>query len=164
MHSNNRHTQGVRVFSKVECLFKHSLLQPWSAPLTLPVPLEDLKDPSSRPITLPLGARPAKILCCKFYFADPWLLISEISFLSGRSAELKPSVFPYVGYVLYLALLLQRLCSRVTHILATGKKCDTVAVLEVEQRPGVAQIMAKYRLKQWERRDQREIVSVSVEV
>ncbi|XP_070822359.1 epithelial discoidin domain-containing receptor 1 isoform X5 [Chaetodon trifascialis] len=82
VHSNNRHTQGVRVFSKVECLFKPGILQPWSSPLTLPVPLEDLKDPSSRPISLPLGARPAQILCCKFYFADRWLLISEISFLS----------------------------------------------------------------------------------
>uniref|UniRef100_A0A3Q3M0A3 receptor protein-tyrosine kinase n=1 Tax=Labrus bergylta TaxID=56723 RepID=A0A3Q3M0A3_9LABR len=85
VHSNNRHTQGVRVFSKVECLFKPNILQPWSSPaLTLPVPLEDLKDPSSRPISLPLGARPAQILRCKFFFADQWLLISEISFLSGR--------------------------------------------------------------------------------
>lgn len=84
VHSNNRHTQGVRVFSKVECLFKPGILQPWSSPLTLPVPLEDLKDPSSRPISLPLGAQPAQILRCKFYFADRWLLISEISFLSGK--------------------------------------------------------------------------------
>ncbi|KAK5861814.1 hypothetical protein PBY51_017260 [Eleginops maclovinus] len=84
VHSNNRHTQGVRVFSKVECLFKPSILQPWSPALTLPVPLEDLKDPSSRPLTLPLGGRPAQILRCKFYFADRWLLISEISFLSER--------------------------------------------------------------------------------
>uniref|UniRef100_A0A3Q1ELJ8 receptor protein-tyrosine kinase n=1 Tax=Acanthochromis polyacanthus TaxID=80966 RepID=A0A3Q1ELJ8_9TELE len=84
VHSNNRHTQGVRVFSKVECLFKPGILQPWSSPaLTLPVPLEDLKDPSSRPISLPLGAQAAQILRCKFYFADRWLLISEISFLSG---------------------------------------------------------------------------------
>uniref|UniRef100_A0A3B5AP36 receptor protein-tyrosine kinase n=1 Tax=Stegastes partitus TaxID=144197 RepID=A0A3B5AP36_9TELE len=83
VHSNNRHTQGVRVFSKVECLFKPGILQPWSSPaLTLPVPLEDLKDPSSRPITLPLGGQAAQILRCKFYFADRWLLISEISFLS----------------------------------------------------------------------------------
>lgn len=84
VHSNNRHTQGVRVFSKVECLFKPGILQPWSSPLTLPVPLEDLKDPSSRPISIPLGGRAAQILCCKFYFADRWLLISEISFLSGK--------------------------------------------------------------------------------
>uniref|UniRef100_A0A667Z9S3 receptor protein-tyrosine kinase n=1 Tax=Myripristis murdjan TaxID=586833 RepID=A0A667Z9S3_9TELE len=83
VHSNNRHTQGVRVFSKVECLFKPSILQPWSSPaLTMPVPLEDLKDPSSRPISLPLGGRPAQILRCKFFFADRWLLISEISFFS----------------------------------------------------------------------------------
>uniref|UniRef100_A0A3B3DLK6 receptor protein-tyrosine kinase n=1 Tax=Oryzias melastigma TaxID=30732 RepID=A0A3B3DLK6_ORYME len=83
VHSNNRHTQGVRVFSKVECLFKPGLLQQWSSPgLTKLVPLEDLKDPSSRPISIPLGHRPAQILGCKFYFADRWLLISEISFLS----------------------------------------------------------------------------------
>ncbi|TMS10818.1 Discoidin domain-containing receptor 2 [Larimichthys crocea] len=63
VHSNNRHTQGVRVFSK------------------------DLKDPSSRPISIPLGGRAAQILCCKFYFADRWLLISEISFLSEPFEE-----------------------------------------------------------------------------
>ncbi|KAL2084022.1 hypothetical protein ACEWY4_019540 [Coilia grayii] len=90
VHSNNRHTQGVRVFSKVECVFKRTLLQPWSSPpLTLLVPLADLKDPSSRPISLPLGGRPAQILRCQFFFADHWLLISEISFYSE----------PYVGDV-----------------------------------------------------------------
>ncbi|TNN81653.1 Epithelial discoidin domain-containing receptor 1 [Liparis tanakae] len=98
VHSNNRHTQGVRVFSKVECQFKPGLLQPWSTELTLPVPLEDLKDPSSRPISLPLGDRPALILRCKFYFADSWLLISEISFLSEpfeEDATEKDSFPPY---------------------------------------------------------------------
>ncbi|XP_031432222.1 epithelial discoidin domain-containing receptor 1 isoform X3 [Clupea harengus] len=88
VHSNNRHSQGVRVFNKVECVFKPTLLQPWSSPpLTLLVPLADLKDPSSRPISLPLGGRPAQILRCQFFFADHWLLISEISFYSE----------PYVG-------------------------------------------------------------------
>lgn len=103
MHSNNRHTQGVRVFSKVECLFKPGLLQPWSSPaLTLPVPLEDLKDPSSRSISLPLGGQPAQILLCKFYFTDKWLLLSEISFLSGRKRFLN------VGYLFFfLSLALQ---------------------------------------------------------
>ncbi|XP_029928845.1 epithelial discoidin domain-containing receptor 1 isoform X2 [Myripristis murdjan] len=100
VHSNNRHTQGVRVFSKVECLFKPSILQPWSSPaLTMPVPLEDLKDPSSRPISLPLGGRPAQILRCKFFFADRWLLISEISFFSepfGEDATETGSFPPYL--------------------------------------------------------------------
>ncbi|KAJ8354995.1 hypothetical protein SKAU_G00225620 [Synaphobranchus kaupii] len=83
VHSNNRHSQGVRVFSKVVCQFKPGLLSPWSTPpLTLLVPLSDLKDPSSRPISLPLGGRPAQILRCQFAFADRWLLISEISFYS----------------------------------------------------------------------------------
>ncbi|XP_061632866.1 epithelial discoidin domain-containing receptor 1 isoform X5 [Phyllopteryx taeniolatus] len=81
VHSNNRHTQGVRVFNKVECTFKPGLLQPWSA-LALRVPLDDLKDPSSRTISLPLDGRAALILRCNFSFADRWLLLSEISFLS----------------------------------------------------------------------------------
>ncbi|KAM9309053.1 epithelial discoidin domain-containing receptor 1 isoform 2-T2 [Pholidichthys leucotaenia] len=108
VHSNNRHTQGVRVFSKVECLFKPGLLQPWASPaLTLPVPLEDLKDPSSRPISLPLGGRPAQILRCKVYFADRWLLISEISFLSepfdeaATDADSFPDNFPQIPSASY---------------------------------------------------------------
>lgn len=98
VHSNNRHTQGVRVFSKVECLFKPGLLQPWSSPsLTLSVPLDDLKDPSSRPVTLPLTGQVAQILRCKFFFADRWLLISEISFLSEPFDETADS-FPKIPY------------------------------------------------------------------
>ncbi|XP_067093455.1 LOW QUALITY PROTEIN: epithelial discoidin domain-containing receptor 1 [Osmerus mordax] len=83
VHSNNRHTQGVRVFSRVECQFKPGLLQPLVGGAGPAVPLEDLKDPSSRPISLPLGGAPRQILRCKFSFADRWLLISEISFYSG---------------------------------------------------------------------------------
>nr|XP_020466460.1 epithelial discoidin domain-containing receptor 1-like isoform X2 [Monopterus albus] len=97
VHSNNLHTQGVRVFSKVDCLFKPGILQPWASPaLTLLVPLEDLKDPSSRPISLPLGGRLAQILRCTFYFADRWLLISEISFLSEPFEEdvTEPDSYP----------------------------------------------------------------------
>uniref|UniRef100_A0A8C9RLY4 receptor protein-tyrosine kinase n=1 Tax=Scleropages formosus TaxID=113540 RepID=A0A8C9RLY4_SCLFO len=91
VHSNNRHTQGVRVFSKVDCQFKPGLLLPWSNPfLSLPVPLSDLKDPSSRTISLPLGGRRAQILRCHFAFADRWLLISEISFHSGVFSVVAP--------------------------------------------------------------------------
>nr|XP_055066650.1 epithelial discoidin domain-containing receptor 1 isoform X2 [Misgurnus anguillicaudatus] len=83
VHSNNRHTQNVRVFSGVVCEFKPSLLSPWAEPpLSLQVPLSDLHDPSSRIISLPLGGRPAQILRCRFAFSDRWLLISEISFFS----------------------------------------------------------------------------------
>ncbi|XP_064168489.1 epithelial discoidin domain-containing receptor 1 [Anguilla rostrata] len=101
VHSNNRHSQGVRVFSKVECQFKAGLLSPWSSPpLALLVPLSDLKDPSSRPVSLPLGGRAAQILRCQFAFADRWLLISEISFYSEpfeeppQTGELPPVVPP----------------------------------------------------------------------
>uniref|UniRef100_A0A8K9X0D4 receptor protein-tyrosine kinase n=1 Tax=Oncorhynchus mykiss TaxID=8022 RepID=A0A8K9X0D4_ONCMY len=97
VHSNNHHTQGVRVFSKVECQFKPGLLLPWSSPpLSLAVPLEDLKDPSSRPISLPLGGRPAQILRCQFAFADRWMLISEISFFSAPPSTTTSLAFPQV--------------------------------------------------------------------
>lgn len=81
VHSNNRHTQGVRVFSEVVCKFKASLLSPWAEP-ELSLQVSDLHDLSSRTISLPLGGRPAQILRCHFSFADNWLLISEISFYS----------------------------------------------------------------------------------
>ncbi|XP_066539251.1 epithelial discoidin domain-containing receptor 1 isoform X2 [Hoplias malabaricus] len=94
VHSNNRHTQGVRVFSEVVCEFKASLLSRWTEPpLKLPVPLEDLKDPSSRSVALPLAGHHAQILRCHFAFADRWLLISEISFYSEPfEGALYPSV------------------------------------------------------------------------
>uniref|UniRef100_A0A8C7VFC5 receptor protein-tyrosine kinase n=1 Tax=Oncorhynchus mykiss TaxID=8022 RepID=A0A8C7VFC5_ONCMY len=100
VHSNNRHTQGVRVFSKVDCQFKPGLLLPWSSPpLSLAVPLEDLKDPSSRPISLPLGGRPAQILRCQFspLFHHLYLYLSSPSIpfipLSSHS-PLIPHPFP----------------------------------------------------------------------
>ncbi|XP_076847252.1 LOW QUALITY PROTEIN: epithelial discoidin domain-containing receptor 1 [Brachyhypopomus gauderio] len=95
VHSNNKHTQGVRVFSEVLCEFKATLLSRWAEPaLRLQVPLSDLRDPSSRWLALPLGRRPAQILRCRFAFADRWLLISEISFYSEpfESASPFPSV------------------------------------------------------------------------
>uniref|UniRef100_A0A3Q2XXR7 receptor protein-tyrosine kinase n=1 Tax=Hippocampus comes TaxID=109280 RepID=A0A3Q2XXR7_HIPCM len=95
VHSNNRHTQGVRVFNKVECVFKGGLLQPWSSPaLALAVPLDDLKDPSSRTLSLPLDGRLAHILRCSFFFTDTWLLLSEISFLSGNDDDSTSSSTP----------------------------------------------------------------------
>ncbi|TRY87313.1 hypothetical protein DNTS_023140 [Danionella cerebrum] len=81
VHSNNRHTQGVRVFSEVLCEFKAKLLSPWSEP-ALSLQVSDLHDLSSRTVSLPLGGRPAQIIRCHFTFADVWLLISEISFYS----------------------------------------------------------------------------------
>ncbi|XP_077576748.1 epithelial discoidin domain-containing receptor 1 [Stigmatopora nigra] len=95
VHGNNRHTQGVRVFNKVECVFKAGLMQPWTAPpLVLPVPLDDLKDPSARTLSLPLNGNQAHLLRCNFYFTNRWLLLSEISFISE---PLKKDLTPESG-------------------------------------------------------------------
>ncbi|XP_046702770.1 epithelial discoidin domain-containing receptor 1 isoform X2 [Silurus meridionalis] len=97
VHTNNWHTQGVRVFSEVLCEFKASLLSPWSEPaLSVHVPLSDLRDPSSRTVTLPLGGQPAHILRCHFTFSDSWLLISEISFYSEPFNSSSP--FPSIAF------------------------------------------------------------------
>ncbi|TRY87315.1 hypothetical protein DNTS_023140 [Danionella cerebrum] len=77
VHSNNRHTQGVRVFSEVLCEFKAKLLSPWSEP-ALSLQVSDLHDLSSRTVSLPLGGRPAQIIRCHFTFADVWLLIMAL--------------------------------------------------------------------------------------
>ena len=43
-----------------------------------------LGDPRARTVSVPLGGRMGRFLQCRFLFAGPWLLFSEISFISGK--------------------------------------------------------------------------------
>jgi hypothetical protein len=43
-----------------------------------------LGDPRARAISVPLGGHVGRFLQCRFLFAGPWLLFSEISFISGK--------------------------------------------------------------------------------
>ncbi|XP_066437650.1 epithelial discoidin domain-containing receptor 1 isoform X3 [Eleutherodactylus coqui] len=96
VHANNMHTRGVQVFRRVDCYFKRSLHTPWHpTPVTLSLAM-DVRDPSARTVTIPLSGRLARILRCHYYFSSPWMLFSEISFLSDieDSSPEEPSPLP----------------------------------------------------------------------
>ncbi|XP_074830171.1 discoidin domain-containing receptor 2-like isoform X2 [Natator depressus] len=82
VHCNNMFSKGVKIFQKVECLFKPRLIAEWeSEPVGVSTILDD-KNPSARFVTIPLNQRVGKAILCHFYFADTWMMISEISFQS----------------------------------------------------------------------------------
>uniref|UniRef100_A0A8C8SZ39 Discoidin domain-containing receptor 2 n=1 Tax=Pelusios castaneus TaxID=367368 RepID=A0A8C8SZ39_9SAUR len=82
VHCNNMFSKGVKIFQKVECLFKPRLIAEWeSEPVGVSTVLDD-KNPSARFVTIPLNQRVGKAVLCHFYFADTWMMISEISFQS----------------------------------------------------------------------------------
>ncbi|XP_067417549.1 discoidin domain-containing receptor 2-like isoform X2 [Emydura macquarii macquarii] len=82
VHCNNMFSKGVKIFQKVECQFKPRLIAEWeSEPVGVTTILDD-KNPSARFVTIPLNQRVGKAVLCHFYFADTWMMISEISFQS----------------------------------------------------------------------------------
>uniref|UniRef100_A0A674N7P0 receptor protein-tyrosine kinase n=1 Tax=Takifugu rubripes TaxID=31033 RepID=A0A674N7P0_TAKRU len=82
VHSNNMFSRGVKIFSSVSCWFKPRLISSWeAAPVVFNTVLDD-KNPSARYVTVPLNRRAAKSLRCRFFFADMWMMFSEISFQS----------------------------------------------------------------------------------
>ncbi|XP_074871143.1 discoidin domain-containing receptor 2-like isoform X1 [Carettochelys insculpta] len=82
VHCNNMFSKGVKIFQKVECQFKPRLIAEWeSEPVGVSTILDD-KNPSARFVTIPLNQRVGKAILCQFYFADTWMMISEISFQS----------------------------------------------------------------------------------
>uniref|UniRef100_A0A3B5AWG6 Discoidin domain-containing receptor 2 n=1 Tax=Stegastes partitus TaxID=144197 RepID=A0A3B5AWG6_9TELE len=84
VHSNNMFSRGVKIFSSVSCQFKPRLSASWEAePVAFKTVLDD-RNPSARYVTVPLNRRTAKSLRCRFYFADVWMMFSEISFQSGN--------------------------------------------------------------------------------
>uniref|UniRef100_A0A3Q3IZE4 receptor protein-tyrosine kinase n=1 Tax=Monopterus albus TaxID=43700 RepID=A0A3Q3IZE4_MONAL len=84
VHSNNMFTHGVKIFSSVSCWFKPRLIAGWEPEaVTFNTVLDD-RNPSARYVTVPLNCRAAKSLRCRFFFADVWMMFSEISFQSGN--------------------------------------------------------------------------------
>ncbi|XP_062446721.1 discoidin domain-containing receptor 2-like isoform X2 [Rhea pennata] len=87
VHCNNMFSKGVKIFQKVECLFKPRLIADWeSEPVGVATVLDD-KNPSARFVTVPLNQRVGKAILCRFYFADSWMMMSEISFQSETTSS-----------------------------------------------------------------------------
>ncbi|XP_051750079.1 discoidin domain-containing receptor 2 [Ctenopharyngodon idella] len=85
VHSNNMFSRGVKIFSSVFCVFKLHLISEWEAePVEFHTVLDD-RNPSARYVTVPLKHRSATALRCRFYFADTWMMFSEISFQSATN-------------------------------------------------------------------------------
>uniref|UniRef100_H3C501 Discoidin domain-containing receptor 2 n=1 Tax=Tetraodon nigroviridis TaxID=99883 RepID=H3C501_TETNG len=94
VHSNNMFRSGVKIFSAVSCWFKPRLIASWEPePVVFKTVLDD-KNPSARYVTVSLNRRAAKSLRCRFYFADVWMMFSEISFQSVAFYYSKTEFFP----------------------------------------------------------------------
>lgn len=79
----------VKVFRRVLCHFRSE--SDWEPSPLLFTPEVDQKNPSARFITVSLANRMASAIKCQFYFADTWMLFSEITFQSGRGQTPPPA-------------------------------------------------------------------------
>ncbi|KAF7203246.1 discoidin domain-containing receptor 2 isoform X2 [Nothobranchius furzeri] len=83
VHCNNMYSQHVKAFRQVVCYFRSDL--DWEAtPLSFS-PVKDEKNPSARFVTVNLANHMASAIKCQFYFADAWMLFSEITFQSDTA-------------------------------------------------------------------------------
>ncbi|XP_062873692.1 discoidin domain-containing receptor 2 [Trichomycterus rosablanca] len=90
VHSNNMFSRGVKVFSSVSCRFKSRLISQWELePVEFWTVLDD-RNPSARYVTVPLERRLATAIRCRFFFADTWMMFSEISFQSATNPAPTP--------------------------------------------------------------------------
>lgn len=83
VHCNNLFSKHIKVFRQVVCHFRSDL--DWEvSPLGFS-PVEDLKNPSARFVTVNLAHHMASAIKCQFYFSDAWMLFSEITFQSDTA-------------------------------------------------------------------------------
>ncbi|XP_067086656.1 discoidin domain-containing receptor 2 isoform X3 [Osmerus mordax] len=83
VHCNNLFSQQVKVFRQVVCYFRSE--SDWEAtPLSF-TPGTDVLNPSARFITVSLANHMASSIKCQFYFADAWMMFSEVTFQSDTA-------------------------------------------------------------------------------
>uniref|UniRef100_A0A8P4GH54 Discoidin domain-containing receptor 2 n=2 Tax=Dicentrarchus labrax TaxID=13489 RepID=A0A8P4GH54_DICLA len=89
-HCNNMFSRHVKVFRQVVCYFRSEA--DWEAsPLSFS-PVVDEKNLSARFVTVNLLNHMASAIKCQFYFADAWMLFSEITFQSGKNCYGPPHI------------------------------------------------------------------------
>ncbi|XP_026161423.1 discoidin domain-containing receptor 2 isoform X3 [Mastacembelus armatus] len=101
VHCNNMYSSHVKIFHQVVCYFRSD--SDWE---TTPLSFSPVVDetPSARFITVSLANHMASAIKCQFYFADAWMLFSEITFQSDTAmynttltppqTELPPNIQP----------------------------------------------------------------------
>ncbi|KAL3047538.1 discoidin domain-containing receptor 2 isoform X2 [Trematomus bernacchii] len=83
VHCNNMYSRHVKAFRKLLCFFRSEA--DWEASSLSFIPVEDEKNPSARFITVNLFNNMASAIKCQFYFADAWMMFSEITFQSDTA-------------------------------------------------------------------------------
>uniref|UniRef100_A0A3Q1D2T6 Discoidin domain-containing receptor 2 n=1 Tax=Amphiprion ocellaris TaxID=80972 RepID=A0A3Q1D2T6_AMPOC len=89
VHCNNMFSRHVKAFRQVVCYF-HSESDWEATPLTFS-PVVDEKNPSARFVTVNLANHMASAIKCQFYFADAWMMFSEITFQSDPTHKVDDS-------------------------------------------------------------------------
>ncbi|NXJ79442.1 DDR2 protein, partial [Trogon melanurus] len=84
VHCNNMFAKGVKIFKEVQCYFRADANE-WEPSAVSSVLVLDDVNPSARFVTVPLLHRMANAIKCQYYFADAWMMFSEITFQSGLS-------------------------------------------------------------------------------
>ncbi|NWH55793.1 DDR2 protein, partial [Geococcyx californianus] len=86
VHCNNMFAKGVKIFKEVQCYFRSDASE-WEPSAISSVLVLDDVNPSARFVTVPLLHRMASAIKCQYYFADTWMMFSEITFQSGTSCH-----------------------------------------------------------------------------
>ncbi|NXY48623.1 DDR2 protein, partial [Ceuthmochares aereus] len=86
VHCNNMFAKGVKIFKEVQCYFRSDASEWAPSALSSVLVLDDV-NPSARFVTVPLLHRMASAIKCQYYFADAWMMFSEITFQSGTSCH-----------------------------------------------------------------------------
>ncbi|NXF60747.1 DDR2 protein, partial [Ciccaba nigrolineata] len=79
VHCNNMFAKGVKIFKEVQCYFRADASE-WEPSAVSSVLVLDDVNPSARFVTVPLLHRMASAIKCQYYFADAWMMFSEITF------------------------------------------------------------------------------------
>ncbi|KAJ8357252.1 hypothetical protein SKAU_G00200460 [Synaphobranchus kaupii] len=83
VHCNNMFTKRVKTFRQAVCYFRS--MSGWEPSPVSFSPVMDDVNPSARFITVPLHNRMASAIKCQYYFADIWMMFSEITFQSDTA-------------------------------------------------------------------------------
>ncbi|NXI47052.1 DDR2 protein, partial [Galbula dea] len=96
VHCNNMFTKGVKIFKEVQCYFRSDTSE-WEPSTISSVLVLDDVNPSARFVTVPLLHRMASAIKCQYYFADSWMMFSEITFQSAVWGHVLWDTTPFSG-------------------------------------------------------------------
>ncbi|MEE6496190.1 hypothetical protein FKM82_002257 [Ascaphus truei] len=84
VHCNNMFSKSVKIFKEVQCFFR-SEANEWEANSISSLLVMDDANPSARYVTVQLHNHMARAIKCQYYFADSWMMFSEITFQSDAA-------------------------------------------------------------------------------